>query len=327
MNKQSSDSNEILVSIHCLVYNHEPYIRECLEGFVMQKTNFPFEAIVHDDASTDKSADIIREYAEKYPHIIKPIYQTENQYSKGNGRLDRIMEANLRGKYVALCEGDDYWTDPLKLQKQVDFLEAHPDYSMVCCEADILTSSGMTSRYHYYQSCEMPIKDLILKGGGWIHTASIMYRRELKNDYPNFARMCHVGDYPLCLHMAMRGRVYFMSDKMVVYRSLSIGSWTSRTIVDENYFNRWLSELRILQGYNEYSNYQYDKIFKQRISRFVIFFLRQVPSLKKKLLQEVPDFPKWLTWQDRIRWWRLLLGINGLGRKIKLYIKKLTEKN
>lgn len=103
-----------LVSIRCTVYNHEPFLRQCLDGFVMQQTTFPFEAIVHDDASTDGSAAIIREYAEKYPNIIKPIYETENQHRKHDGSLARILDAAMHpnSKYVALCEGDDYWTDP-----------------------------------------------------------------------------------------------------------------------------------------------------------------------------------------------------------------------
>ena len=131
----NTEINIPLVVIKCLVYNHEPYLRDCLEGFVMQQTNFPYVAIVHDDASTDNSALIIREYAEKYPDIIKPIYETENQYSKQDGSLGRIMSAAIDAtgaKYVAMCEGDDYWTDPLKLQKQVDFMEANPEY-VLCC--------------------------------------------------------------------------------------------------------------------------------------------------------------------------------------------------
>ena len=121
------NKDEILVSIRCAVYNHEPYIRQCLDGFVMQKTNFRFEAIVHDDASTDNSASIIREYAGKYPDIIRPIYETENQFSKKDGSLMRIITEACHGKYYASCEGDDYWTDPLKLQKQVDYMESHPE--------------------------------------------------------------------------------------------------------------------------------------------------------------------------------------------------------
>ena len=123
----------ILVAIHCLVYNHEPYLRDCFEGFVMQKTNFRFVAIVHEDCSTDNSAAIIREYETKYPDIFRPIYETENQWHKTDGSLRRIMNAAIDAtgvKYVALCEGDDYWTDPLKLQKHVDFMESHPKCSV-----------------------------------------------------------------------------------------------------------------------------------------------------------------------------------------------------
>ena len=130
-----SKEQPILVAIHCLVYNHEPYLRECLDGFVMQKTNFRFVAIVHEDASKDNSAAVIREYEAKYPDIIKPIYEKENQWSKPDGSLGRIMSAAIDAtgaKYIAMCEGDDYWTDPYKLQKQVDILEAD-ETLMACC--------------------------------------------------------------------------------------------------------------------------------------------------------------------------------------------------
>ena len=120
-----------MVTIQCLTYNQEAYIRDCLEGFVMQKANFRFEAIVHDDASTDGTADIIREYAEKYPDIIKPIFEAVNQYSKHDGSLQRIMDEHTHGKYIAYCEGDDYWIDSLKLQRQVDFMESNPEYGLV----------------------------------------------------------------------------------------------------------------------------------------------------------------------------------------------------
>ncbi len=132
-----------LVAIKCTVYNHEPFLRECLDGFVMQQTDFPFVAVVHDDASTDKSADIIREYAAKYPDIIQPYYETENQYSKET--LSRVMNEAVDAtgaKYIALCEGDDYWTDPHKLQKQVDFLESHPDYGFVGTQCRVLDEMG-----------------------------------------------------------------------------------------------------------------------------------------------------------------------------------------
>ena len=118
-----------LVSICCLTYNHAPYLRQCTDGFMMQERTFPIEILIHDDASTDGTQDIIREYEEKFPDIIKPQYQAENQYSKGK-MVEAYNYFRAEGRYIALCEGDDYWTDPQKLQKQVDFLESYPDYVM-----------------------------------------------------------------------------------------------------------------------------------------------------------------------------------------------------
>ena len=309
MNKQSSDSNEILVSIHCLVYNHEPYIRDCLEGFVMQKTNFPFEAIVHDDASTDKSADIIREYAEKYPHIIKPIYQTENQYSQKNGAIGRAVNAITRGKYIALCEGDDYWTDPLKLQKQVDFLESHPDYSMSCTDAVVLSPEGELQWPRYQDSQDIPIIDTILNGGLWIHTCSMLYRKYLKKDYPEFAAKCHVGDYPLAIHLALKGKIYFHNEKMVTYRFKSQGSWTSRNQVNEAFYDNFLSEVYMLAEFNKYSRGVYNKIFQKKIGKYIISYLLCVPTMKNRIFHDLSKIIRHLNWTQKIKLWKIRLGI------------------
>jgi glycosyltransferase involved in cell wall biosynthesis len=118
------------VSICCLTFNHAAYLEKCLQGFLMQQCNFTFEVLIHEDASTDETASILKKYEAKYPHIIKPIYQTENQFKKGISPTIRFNFPRCKGKYIAFCEGDDYWTDPYKLQKQVDFLESHPDYSI-----------------------------------------------------------------------------------------------------------------------------------------------------------------------------------------------------
>jgi glycosyltransferase involved in cell wall biosynthesis len=119
-----------LVSICCTTYNHEKYIRDAIEGFLMQKTTFPVEILIHDDASTDKTAQIVKEYAENHSDLIITIFQTENQYSQGIKPWPNFVFPRARGKYIALCEGDDYWTDPLKLQKQVDFLEEYTEYNI-----------------------------------------------------------------------------------------------------------------------------------------------------------------------------------------------------
>ncbi|WP_018617296.1 glycosyltransferase family 2 protein [Segetibacter koreensis] len=131
-----------LVSIICITYNHEKYISLAIEGFLMQKTSFPFEILIHDDCSTDSTASIIKSYADKYPDLIRPIYQTVNQFSLGK-KIAPIVFPYCRGKYLALCEGDDYWIDPNKLQKQVDFLEGHPDYVMCFTNGCIVDSSGV----------------------------------------------------------------------------------------------------------------------------------------------------------------------------------------
>ena len=170
-----------LVAIRCIAYNQEKYIRDTLDGFVMQKTDFPFVAVVHDDASTDNTASIIREYAEKYPDIIKPIFETENQYCKPGNPLGKIMKQAIDAtgaKYVAFCEGDDYWTDPLKLQKQVDFLENNPDFTM-CFNAIEVVNEHTGTTYplakvetREYSSSEI-IESLLLQ------TASVILRKDI----------------------------------------------------------------------------------------------------------------------------------------------------
>ena len=226
----SRKDEEVLVSIRCAVFNHEPYLRQCLDGFVMQKTNFRFEAIIHDDVSSDNSVGIIREYAEKYPDIIKPIYETENQYSKKDGSLSRIMTAACHGKYFAGCEGDDYWTDPLKLQKQVDYLESHPECMLCFTNAivhwedgsgrpDKLFAPGLEERD--YPGCEMTEE--------WITpTASFVYRRSVLESVfyqqvLNHPKLRIVGDIPLVLTCAHLGTVHALADVTCVYRRQPLG--------------------------------------------------------------------------------------------------------
>ena len=183
------EHNELMVTIRCLTYNHEPYIRQCLDGFVMQKTNFRFEAIVHDDASTDGTAAIVREYAEKYPDIIKPIFETENQYSKKDGSIRRIMNEHTHGKYIAMCEGDDYWIDPLKLQKQVDFLEANPEYGMCFTDFNAYYESKKIMCKSFYQTnkirCNYRAVDDWIKEKGYTAPMTWVGKTDLFKSVPN----------------------------------------------------------------------------------------------------------------------------------------------
>ena len=216
-----------MVTIRCLAYNHEPYIRQCLDGFVMQKTNFRFEAVVHDDASTDGTADIIREYAAKYPDIIKPIFETENQYSKRDGSLRRMMNAHMRGKYIAICEGDDYWTDPLKLQKQVDFLETHPDYSMSSHGFNKLFQSSQLIDCVNQDERDFTIVDLIT-GNIPIQTATVLYRNSplIMEQYNKLQLAMDASLFYLVLKS---GKCRILKEVMSVYRIHSLGTWSGGT--------------------------------------------------------------------------------------------------
>lgn len=233
-----------LVTIRCITYNHEPFIRRCLDGFVMQKTNFPFEAVVHDDASTDGTADIIREYAEKYPHIIKPIYEKENLWSKRDGSLQRVMDAAMRGKYVAMCEGDDYWIDPNKLQTQVDFMEAHPEYSM-CFHAVRVEYENKELEDSIYPPPEWLKKDTLglddFKERNWAQTNSVLYRWRFVPGSPQWFDLVPLGsmpgDYMMNLLHAQLGKAHYDPTVRAVYHRHEGGVWWGGD--KDEFYQRW----------------------------------------------------------------------------------------
>ncbi len=219
--------NTPVVSVRCLTFNHELYIEQALDGFLMQETNFPFEVVVHDDASTDRTADIIRQYESKYSKIIKPIYEIENQYSKHDGSITRIVNAALKGKYIAICEGDDYWTDPLKLQKQVNFLEANPDFSLCFHRRDILENGQLRA------------DELVVKKDVWeineamyycVPTQTVMYRN-LPHIFP---KRCISLDATMWLSLSRYGKFKFLDFVGAVYRIHKGGMWNGSSPL-ENY--------------------------------------------------------------------------------------------
>ena len=238
-----------LVSIVCESYNHEPFIRRCIEGFLMQKTDFPIEILIHDDASTDGSADIIRKYAEKHPDVIKPIYQKENQYSKGVRIWGNIQFPRAQGKYIAICEGDDYWTDPLKLQKQVDYMEKHPDCTLCFHNAMIHWYDGSRPDKLYSDSIEE--RDYTAVELLKLHnppTASFFFRSSLLNEYitmRNRPRIA-VGDRPLIMLCAQKGKTHALPDNMSVYGKHE-GGWTQFEDAGKTYLDAlsWEEERKI----------------------------------------------------------------------------------
>ncbi|MGM9837766.1 MAG: glycosyltransferase family 2 protein [Paludibacteraceae bacterium] len=223
------------VAINCLVYNHEPYLLDCLEGFVMQQTDFPFVAIVHDDASTDHSADIIREYAAKYPDIIHPIYETENQYSKKDGFLVCIMDNALAAtdaEYVAMCEGDDYWTDPHKLKKQVDFMDAHPEYILTSHRYTIYNQATGTWDQDYVadlfkQHPEGFAFTNVDNFSTWItKTMTLMYRSTVAMPH-DISRFRYWRDVHRNYYILKQGKGFCLPMNAAVYRRQEGGIFTS----------------------------------------------------------------------------------------------------
>lgn len=267
------DNRPVMVSIQCLVYNHEPYLRDCLNGFVMQKTNFRFEAIVHDDCSTDNSADIIREYAKRYPDIIKPIFEKENQYSKHDGSISHIMDAASTGRYIALCEGDDYWIDPNKLQIQFDFMESHSNYSM-CFHTVNIEENGKITHNDKKSDIEKDLQteDFICGGGGFCGTCSLFLKSEIRKTYPKFRQIATVGDYPLQVFAAASGKVHYFPQTMSVYRYESVGSWTSRN--QSRMYNQFLNDFVWLKEFDKFSDYKYHKAIYKQFAHYDIYLYK-----------------------------------------------------
>lgn len=237
---KSRDSEEILVSVCCLAYNQENYIQKCLDGFISQKTAFKIEVLIHDDASSDKTTKIIQEYQMRYPEIIRPIYQKENQFSKMSiSEIYRYyIYPKVQGKYVAFCEGDDYWEDKYKLQKQVDVLEENEECHMCLHHVKVVGENGEDSGWGY------PLYNIdtgvlssydFLKGltdGYFFHTTSFLCRMEdirtFINPVPEFYKNSDVDDVPLLLYFGQLGKNYYIGESMSCYRRNSTGSWTER---------------------------------------------------------------------------------------------------
>lgn len=217
----------VAVSVCVMSYNHERYIRQCLDGIVMQKVTFPFEIRVHDDASTDSSQDIIKEYQERFPDIVKPILQSHNQYSENPRIFKRFILPECEGKYVAFCEGDDYWTDPLKLQKQVEYMEAHPGCSMCFGNAIERWEDDSAPNRLFSDIQDKDYTGVELSERWIVPTASVVFRKDITEsglfDRFTSSRKMIYGDLPLWLTCAAQGTVHGFADVFCVYRRIRSG--------------------------------------------------------------------------------------------------------
>jgi glycosyltransferase involved in cell wall biosynthesis len=215
------------VTVAMTTYNHEKFIAQAIESVLMQETNFPIELIIGEDCSTDGTREIVKQFAMRRPDIIRPIFQERNVGMHANG--DAVMKA-CRGEYIACLEGDDYWTSPQKLQKQVDFLDRHPDHS-ICgtrfmnVDGDNPTAAALPSPV---QKESGTLEDILR--WNYLLTCSIVYRAALLTDLPPGLRDLHHGDMPRWVLLAQRGRIGYINEVMAAYRMHSGGVWIGASI-------------------------------------------------------------------------------------------------
>lgn len=272
------DNNNPLVTIVCLTYNHENYINRCLDGFLMQETNFAFEIFVHDDASIDNTPLIIKEYADKYPDKFRLKLQTENQYSRGRGYVGlRMGFENAKGKYIAYCEGDDYWIDSGKLQKQVDYLESNPKVEMCVHDTIVRDDSGKSKDVLFSKFCNNlffnPKTNKIYTlnhtlTGNFFHITSILFKNK-PILFPSWINSISALDMVMYMIIAERGDIFYMNDPMSVYRNAN-NSITNSNVEYSTQINFINLSIRIAKLMNKHFNRQYQSEIYYIIARYYI---------------------------------------------------------
>ena len=307
-----------LVCVRCMTFNHAPYIVDAMNGFTMQQTTFPFVCTIVDDASTDGEQEIIRNYLhENFDLKDNSIVRNEetddyvlcfaqhkmnkncyfavlwlkfNHYSIKKAKKPYLVEWDNNAKYIAMCEGDDYWIDPLKLQKQFNFMEAHPEYSL-CFHANYeLFPSGEKKIYKPKELKEQySPDDVILGGGGFMATCSMFYRGKylLNEGKPDFLRNCPIGDLPLMLYYVAKGNIGYIDEVMSVYRRIVPGSWSIRQNGIRAQFKHYKASLKMYDEYDKYTGYKYHHtILKRKKQRRKVFLKSLLKILLKRYVKK-----------------------------------------
>ena len=253
-----------LVSICCITFNQSLYIEKCLEGFDLQLCDFNFEVLIFDDASTDDNQQRILKHTQGKKNYGL-FLQKENQWNKNKfGFIDFLFPA-AKGKYIALCEGDDYWTDPYKLQKQVDFLETNPDYVLSFHKVKILQPNGdlvedfITKVPENYET-----QEILASSENYIHTPSVVFKNVIK-EFPVQFKQSPIGDYFLYMLLAEYGKIKHLEEEMAVYRE-GVGVWSAQSIYFKNLKTAHTHALLIDVLSNQSSIV---KILNERISKFI----------------------------------------------------------
>lgn len=290
--------HENKVSIYCVTYNHAAYIREALDGFLMQKTNFNFNILIFDDASTDGTSDIVREYQKKYPDIIYAYISPVNTYGKPErmGIMNALYDQYLTGEYIAWCEGDDAWTCEDKLQMQVDFLEKNTNCLMTTHAYKWINyaENEAASIHLFPESCYVTQEKAIIHAMplSFMAAASLVMRKKVffceRDGFPK----CPVGDFPRELYALYHGDIYYFNNEMSIYRYMHEGSWSKKQ--HDNFEKGIYHGLRMiifLMRYHSYSKKQFRKpIWGKMASYFYgVAELLCEASNPKEMIQNVSE--------------------------------------
>ncbi|WP_394994413.1 glycosyltransferase [Emticicia sp.] len=272
------------VSVCVPTYNHEKYIRQTLDGALMQQTDFVFEIVIGDDASTDNNQRIIQEYVDKYPNIFRAFLHEENQGPRepkefgGRNNVLGLLKA-CKGDYVALCEGDDYWTDPLKLQKQVDFMETNLDYSICHHNMNVIYEDG--SPEHFFNESNQKTKSSIvdiLEDRWFIATAATLYRNIFREkDFANWHSRAAAGDWALAIQLAATGKIHYMPEAMGVYRKHREGLSNIHSSTNLFFLK---NRKQMFTDVNEWLDFQYNETIQQTLK----YYDKQIQTLESNFL-------------------------------------------
>lgn len=312
-----------MVSICCITYNQENYIKKALDSFLKQKTNFKYEIVIYDDASTDRTADIIKEYVMKYPNIIKPIYSKQNKYKEGKQTLIYPLQ-NAQGKYIAICEGDDYWIDDNKLQIQVEYMEQNPECSFCFHNALVLYEENkkreefITNKLKFRKYKEKDNNynagNIHLYGCGVAPTASFFFRTEYVKRIPSWFNTCICGDMPIKLIMTSFGYAHYIDRTMSLYRKEVSNSVTQQWKRENNTIEKKVEHLKkiveILDRINEFTDGKYE-IGLQESKRYYEIEMLMAQKQYKKILN-----------LKRFKYYRILTNdLFGIKLIIKMLLK------
>lgn len=264
--------DEIVVSICIATYNQEDYIAEAIEGCLRQKTKYKTEILIRDDCSTDGTRAILEAYQKEYPDKIRLILEQENQYSKGIKIFPSFINY-MRGKYMAINEGDDFWNDEGKLEKQIDFLESNDDYALVTSAAYTVDEKGKrTGKIKPRQEdTVLSTEELIAGNGDMIATNSMVFRSCFMKELPPFYYNAKVEDYPLIIFLSTKGKVYYLSEELSTYRTEAKGSW-SRGALEGDIIGKKIERcedvVNLLKEINHFYKGQYNEVISERIEHF-----------------------------------------------------------